>query len=450
MAQAPPSLDGLSSYKIGSISPQDLAQAQNERLLRSLQPVPKIQFARQKSDDVTQSDIIANARSVAHSAGVNSIAVDRFEDSSLAIWDLESESVSDYEKTYLPLDSVARTSTTESLGVNHVSWYPFDSLSFLTSGFDQTVKLFDSETLVAAATFELGSTVYCHAMSPVATHVQVACATQHPAVRLIDLRSGASTHSLAGHTGSVLTVAWHPKNDNILASGATDGSCRLWDIRRSASSLGTLDMEDSIGIAGYDGRGTGARQRERGKAHNGPVNGIVWSANCQYLVSTGHDDRMRVWDMRTGANTLANFGPIIKNTHMGVVTPLIAPSYLSTAGTETIFFPNPREILDFDMHSGALRKRLRALGPQGSQISTVGPRNLQTRTTSLAWRTHHVELYSGHADGRIRCWQPRTVEDTIGQREMESSDDEEAHASERKRKREELEQIVRDLTTKRA
>lgn len=343
-----------------------------------------------------------------------------------------------------------RTSTTESLGINHVSWYPFDSLSFLTSGFDHSVKLFDSEALTVAATFDLGSIVYSHAMSPVASHLLVACATQHPAVRLIDLRSGASTHSLAGHAGSVLAVEWHPRSDNILASGATDGSCRLWDIRRSASSLGVLDMEDSIGIAGYDGRGTGARSRERGKAHIGPVNGITWTEDGHYLVSTGQDDRMRVWDMTTGANTLANFGPIVKNNHMGVVKPLIAPSYLSAAGKEVVFFPNPREILDFDMHSGVLHKRLRVVGPQGLQTSTAGPRNMHTRTTSLSWRAHHVELYSAHTDGLIRCWRPRTVEDTIGQREADSSDDEEAHSAERKRKRDELDQIVRDLTTRRA
>lgn len=69
----------LLNRQIGSISPQNLAQAQNERLLRSLQPVPKIYFARQRSEDVAQSNVVANARSVAHSAGVNSIAIDKFE-----------------------------------------------------------------------------------------------------------------------------------------------------------------------------------------------------------------------------------------------------------------------------------------------------------------------------------------------------------------------------------
>lgn len=369
-------------------------------------------------------------------------------DSSLAVWDLEAAETSSGEAlTHTPLGITARTSTNASLGITHISFYPFDSLVLLTSGYDHTLKLFSSETLKVSASFDLASIIYSHATSNIATHLLVACATQHPAVRLVDLRSGASTHSLPGHSGSVLSVAWHPKDENILASSATDGVVRLWDIRRGASSLGVLDLEDSIGIAGYDGKGMGARRRERGKSHVGAVNGIVWTEDGRHLVSNGHDERMRVWDMQTGANTLANFGPGLKNSSMTTALPLIAPSYLSETGKETLFYPNPREILSFDMHSGTLQSRLRVKGLPGSDANA---RSAKTRTTALAWRAHSVDMYSGHGDGTIRCWRPRTMEDVVAEREeaVERDGLAEGDGAERKRKREEFEKVVQDLTTK--
>lgn len=460
----------LLSLQLGSVSQQAFAKAQNERLFRSLQAAPDVSFSLKKSESARDThqaeddDHEARPRSakptgVAHGAGVSSIAIDRFEgryllsggaDSSVALWDLEAATVPPGEAiTHLPLGHTARTSTTASLGITHVSYFPFDSLAFLTSGYDHHLKIFSSETLQASAKFDLGSTVYSHATSDVASHLLVACGSQHPAVRLVDLRSGASAHSLAGHSGTVLTVAWHPKDENILASGATDGTVRLWDIRRSASSLGVLDMDDSIGVAGYDGKGTGARRRERGRAHVGAVNGITWTGDGKYLVSSGTDERMRVWDMITGANTLANFGPSIRKAQNTAMQPMLAPSNLTLVGSETIFFPNPQEILSFDLHAGTLQRRLRVVG----QAAPIGPapsmRNLKNRTTSLAWRAHAVEFYSAHSDGSIRCWRPRTWEDElVEEEEKEASQGTGTEAAEKKRKRGELDQIVRDLTKK--
>ncbi|EMC91177.1 hypothetical protein BAUCODRAFT_39329 [Baudoinia panamericana UAMH 10762] len=342
---------------------------------------------------------------------------------------------------------LVRTSTTESLGVTQISFYPFDSGAFLTSGYDMTVKLFSSETLKPSATFDLGSIVYSHAMSTVSRHLLVACAGQHPAVRLVDLRSGSSAHSLAGHAGSVLSVAWHPKNENVLASGASDGTCRLWDIRRSASSLGVLDMTDSAGIVGYNGIGTGARRRERGKAHNGAVNGITWSYDARYLVTVGHDERMRVWNMLTGANTLASFGPSLRNTTTTLLTPAIAPAHFSPPGTDIVYYPNPGEILAFGMHDGTLLRRLRIPTTQMRRFEGGSIHNLNTRTSALAWRPHNVELYSAHTDGSIRSWRPRTDEEIALDKEDEDSTWTDDHdAAERKRKRDNLDQIVRDVT----
>lgn len=292
--------------------------------------------------------------------------------------------------------------------------------------------------------------MYSHSISPIASHLLVACATQHPSVRLVDLRSGASTHSLTGHGGgTVLSVAWSPRHEHILASGASDGNVRFWDVRRSAANLGVLDMEDSVGVAGHDGLGKVARRRERGRAHNGMVNGLLWTENGRNMVTTGHDERIRVWDTTTGANTLANFGPIIKNSHVSVVSPALAPRSVVRPGDDVLFFPNEREILMYEMFEGRLLKRLKpSTRLQALPENMRGHRNIINRVTTVCWRRHKVELLSAHTDGTIRSWQPRTTTDAIVEEAERGEEDSESSESDiRKRKRRTLEGIHRDLTT---
>ena len=102
------------------------------------------------------------------------------------------------------------------------------------------------------------------------------------------------------------------------------------------------------------------------------------------------------------------------------------------------------------MHTGKLITRLRTPSYASTRIQVAagsGTRNVVNKTTSLAWRAHNIELYSGHSDGTIRCWKPRTWEDSLVE-EDEDHDDEETgeDAIERKRKRDELDDMVNGLT----
>lgn len=298
--------------------------------------------------------------------------------------------------------------------------------------------------------------IYSHALSPIADHLLVACATQHPAIRLVDLRSGASAHSLAGHQAAVLSVAWSPQDENIVASGGSDGTVRLWDIRRSAGCVGVLDLEDSAGVVGEDGLGKNARPRGRGKAHIGPCNGVTWTDDGNHLVTAGHDERVRVWDISTGANTLSHFGPIIQNKHLSTLLPLLPPRHLAPVGTQIMLYPNEKEILMFDLFEGTLLQKLRIVRPAGAPNepltagATTGQqqqqRNIKSKITSLAWRgAGSIEMFSAHSDGTIRAWMPR-MRDEVEDEDEEAMGGEDESGRKRKRKREALDEVFRDLT----
>jgi DNA excision repair protein ERCC-8 len=218
-------------------------------------------------------------------------------------------------------------------------------------------------------------------------------------------------------------------------------------------------MEDSVGILGFDGFGGGARHRDHGKAHSAIVNGMAWTEDGQHLVTTGHDERIRVWNTCTGANTLASFGPLIRNSHLSSVMPLLAPSSLVSSTKDIMFFPNESEILMYELFEGTLIKKLKSRTLQsassssgtGSARPALGQRNPKDRVTALAWRPHHVELYSAHSNRSIGVWKPRTSEDALVDEEeqetLNGSTDGEGEQS-TKRKREALEDIYQTLTKK--
>lgn len=277
----------------------------------------------------------------------------------------------------------------------------------------------------------------------------VACATQHPAVRLVDLRTASTTHSLAGHgAGAVMSVAWSPVDEHILASGGVDGTVRFWDVRRSAGMLGLLDIEDSVGVLGHStGSGRGLKHA---RAHASAVNGVLWTGDGKHVITTGHDERIRVWDTYTGANTLANFGPVVRNRHLSTLLPAITPSGLVPSKDQILFYPNEGEILMYELLEGKLLKRLKAPShipiPQTSAPGGSA-RNVKNRVTALAWRAHSIELLSAHGDGSVRSWRPRTKLDAfVDEEELAEEEDSETEAGKKKRKRQVLEDIYRDLT----
>ncbi|RUS14011.1 WD40-repeat-containing domain protein [Endogone sp. FLAS-F59071] len=172
-----------------------------------------------------------------------------------------------------------------------------------------------------------------------------------------------------------------------MASGGTDSTVRIWDIRRSAACLMALDQHNTETDP----------LSPTNQAHSGAVTGLCFHPTGHYLLSTAHDERLRLWDTWTGRNALVNYDPYICNQFDQPLAPLVVAAGGAGAGAAgcdppLVFHPSDdRQILVFDMLKGKLVKRLR--GSFG-------------RVTCVCWRTDREELYSATNEREIIVWSP--------------------------------------------
>lgn len=459
--------------RLGAVGPQAFQRIQNGRLIQAPEPLnASFNFRSPVASDAaarlgsSSSRSITNSATdrdelVAHKSGVNVLAVDRNDgrflisggaDSTIRLWDLESQPAGALQNALRPAASLTRsTPASHTHALTSLSIYPFDPTpsTLLTTAYDKTLKLtsITPSELVPVHSFSLDYAPFTHALSPIPTSSPlVAVGTALPAIKLVDLRSGLALHSLPGHNGAVYSVAWSPRQENVLASGATDGRVLFFDIRRSQSAFASLDLDDAIGVLSPDHTpGYGGRQAMdwNVRAHGGPVTGLCWTSTGDKLVTAGQDQRIRIWDVTTGRNDLVHFGPRIRNERNGELAPLISPAGFGKSGRELLFWANDDrkgEIFVFNMREGNMISTLRtpgaARGPAQARAGGVGKFHSVGTINAMAWRVWAaggggVEMYSAHASGAIHCW----VGMAPDEEEVEAKADNDAGELDRKRKR---------------
>ncbi|KAL2406933.1 DNA excision repair protein ERCC-8 [Exophiala dermatitidis] len=489
---------------LGTVPAPSFRRTYNESQINSLSHQNNITFTLQKSTFREARDEIrsrtlqsppasgsgfgagAGSSRIAHQAGVNCLAIDPVSgrylfsggaDSTIRVWDLEKRenptfksqaagnggtntNESQYLQYYRPTASLTRGSAAaaHTHALTSISIYPFDPTptTLLSTSYDKTLKVtsITPTSLVPVHTFDLDFLPYTHCMSTVVdASPLIAVGTAHPAVRLLDLRTGLSTHSLSGPNGAVYTVSWSPKKSFLLASGSADGRVLFYDIRRANAVFASLDLDDAVGVVGeFPSTGAGARPELldfHAVAHNGPVTSVQWTPSGDRLVTTGHDQRIRVWDTSTGRNELVHFGPRIRNERHGELKPLISPLGTHRPGHESLFWPNDDGrgvIFQHHLREGHLLQSLRTQGIKLAEIqaaaaqsrgggrargrggaggggggggagggggsSSLGRLTSGGRINAMVWRSNApagdaVEMYTAHGDGSICAWMPR-------------------------------------------
>ncbi|XP_071118181.1 DNA excision repair protein ERCC-8-like [Haliotis cracherodii] len=324
-----------------------------------------------------------------HDGGINSLDIDLIESryllsggstGGISIHDLENFS-GNVKHSYKHVCGVDRSNRyMHKHSIQTVQWYPLDTGIFTSSGTDKLLKVWDTNRLVPADTFEFSTIVYSHHMSPIATkHNLLAVGCQGSTVKLVDLKAGSATHMLKGHKSCVMSVKWSTRDEFILATGSTDNRVLLWDVRAAKGHLMSLDQHNGEAASSVANSTT---------AHGGRVNGLSFTHDGLFLVTFGTDNRLRLWNTYTGKNCMVNYGSIEndskKNIQIG----------LSQGGCpDVIFVPNDGNIDILDLHKGGYINTLR------------GHYNV---VNCCLFNTNSHELFSGGSDRNILVWVPHT------------------------------------------
>ncbi|KAF6012710.1 hypothetical protein HII12_002232 [Brettanomyces bruxellensis] len=139
-------------------------------------------------------------------------------------------------------------------GITHLKWWR-DNGMWVSSSYDHSLKVFDSDTMQPVQSFDLKSRVLNFDFDPSGSSSQVACCLDGGVggVKLVDLRTLADSQTLGGGGkqrggfGYMLSCAWSPTDPNVLVSGGVDGYCIGWDIRAANGCLFKMDYNLTTG-----------------------------------------------------------------------------------------------------------------------------------------------------------------------------------------------------------
>jgi len=262
--------------------------------------------------------------------------------------------------------------------ISSVQWYNRDTGMFISAAMDNFVHIWDTNYLKIACKFDMSGKIYRALMSPIAVNSSlIACATSDKLMRLVDLNSGACTHNLTGHQNAICNVAWSSIDQYQLASASLDKTIRLWDVRRS-NCLRVFDLyNSSTSLSSKNSK------IDAFVSHDGIVNGIHFTPDGNFLLSSGSDNRLKLWDILSGKNTLVNFSEI-KNT-----AKKRALQFAVSKDGNFVYHPNGHTIGVYEVQTGRLVNVL-----QGH----VGNVNC------IVFHPKDEELYSAGTDNVILMW----------------------------------------------
>jgi WD40 repeat protein len=190
----------------------------------------------------------------------------------------------------------------------------------LTTGEDGSVAIWSLNDFSEIYRFQVAyDTVRCMAISPNETEIAFGC--KDHLVKIYNLADYSLKQTLEGHTLPITSLAYHPKG-KYLISGSRDAQLKIWHLPNyeliqnipahlfgiysivfhpSLPYFATGSQDKSIKLWDAENfklyRILSLEKGEFGHTHS--INKIIWSKDGKYLISTGDDRKVMVWEFRS-------------------------------------------------------------------------------------------------------------------------------------------------------
>lgn len=189
---------------------------------------------------------------------------------------------------------------------------------FLTTGEDGSVAVWSLTDFTEIYRFQVAyETVRTIAIS--ADEKEVAFGCKDHRIRIYNLADYSLKQSLEGHTFPVTSLAYHPLG-NYLISGSRDAQLKIWSLPNyeltqtipahlftiysilfhpTLPYFATCSQDKSIKL--WDSENFKLYKilslEKTGVGHSHSINDMIWSADGKYLISTGDDRKVMIWEL---------------------------------------------------------------------------------------------------------------------------------------------------------
>jgi DNA excision repair protein ERCC-8 len=255
--------------------------------------------------------------------------------------------------------------------ITSAKWYPFDSGLFFTTTVDgPLLQVWDANRFAPVLSYdsktEDESAAYQAAVSWESV-VAVACGSG--VIQIFDIRAGSACQEHVGHANQVWSVEFSGLSSFILASGSKDRTIRLWDIRRAGEIMILDQFNEAFPLVNqsFADRQQSFHRSSSISSHSGAVVQVHFLQDGIHLLSSGTDNKLRLWDTFSGENMQVNYVTQIEDPASGRSTQVPSKCVLYNRFEvfnmgRLIFNPCGGAVKVFDSYTGRVLQNLHLRG----------------------------------------------------------------------------------------